>query len=435
MTQLTELTVPDLGDIKDATILEVFVRAGAEIRVDETTVTLETDKAAIDVPSTANGTIREVRVKVGDLVKCGTVLALIENLASVGATEKAISSDESAPAATLVPAISTVGEQAQSRGPEPVDAIKTSAHLLPPTDGLPHASPSVRRFARQLGVDLKHVAGSGPKGRIQQGDIEGFVKLRLDSAEPSGRRLEPGLELPPWPQVDFAKFGSIERVAISKVKKRSGANLTRNWIQIPHVTNFDEADITDLEAFRSKVNQSNTNGAPKLTMLAFLIKASETALKLHPLLNASLDGDEIVLKRYFHIGFAVDTPNGLLVPVIRDVETKGLQAIAAEVAGLARQARKGELKLSDMQGGCFTVSSLGGIGGTGSTPIINAPEVAILGAARSKLAPVWNREGFEPRLMLPLSLTWDHRAIDGAEAARFLITVSGLLNDFRRVLL
>ena len=302
---------------------------------------------------------------------------------------------------------------------------------------MPHASPSVRRFAREFGLNLTRVNGSGQKGRILHSDLQAFVKAAVGQpqASPAGPGAGLGFELLPWPQVDFAKFGSIERVELSKLKKISGANLLRNAIVIPHVTNFDEVDITDLEAFRVAANKEDGGKGTKLTMLAFLIKASVTALRDHPTFNASLEGERLVLKRYFHIGFAADTPNGLVVPVVRDADTKGLRSIAAETSALAEQARSGKLKPTDMQGGCFTVSSLGGIGGTGFTPIINAPEVAILGAARASMKPVWDGQQFQPRLVMPLSLSWDHRVIDGAAAARFLVTLGRLLADFRRVML
>ena len=447
MTQWTEVVVPDLGDIKDAPIIDVLARVGAEVCVDDTLITLETEKATMDVPSTIAGTIREVRVKTGDSVAQGSVLVLIEAVsAAAGAhgqrqTEAAPVTppqmDASRSLSTTSPAANAPAREREAEPPHnPV--ARPPAAPASAVGALPHASPSVRRFARELGVDLSHILGSGPKARILHSDVQAFVKTSLTppAAMPVQRNPAAGLDLLPWPQVDFAKFGPVERIALSRIKKISGANLTRNAIVIPHVTNFDEADITDLDSFRVEVNKaSKGDGDSKLTMLAFLIKASVAALKLHPLFNSSLDGDELVLKRFFHIGFAADTPNGLVVPVIRDADTKGLHAIAAEAAELASQARSGKLMPADMQGGCFTVSSLGGIGGTGFTPIINAPEVAILGAARGKLAPVWKGEQFVPRLVLPLSVSWDHRVIDGAEAARFLVTLAKLLSDFRRVLL
>ena len=419
---LIEISVPDIGDFKDVPVIEILAVPGTAVAVDDALVVLESDKATIDVPSPAAGVVREVRVKLGDKVSRGAVLLLLEasapNMASLAETP--------APVAEMLPnAVVPTALSVPSQAPSPIALA-----------GLPHASPSIRRFARELGVDLTQLRGGGPKNRIQKTDILEFVKsvvsgqttVRADTAAPGV-----GLDLLPWPQSDFAKFGSIERMPLSKIKKISGANLSRNSIIIPHVTNFDEADVTELEAFRLNINKERQAKDDKLTMLAFMIKASVAALKRHPAFNASLDGDELILKRYFHIGFAVDTPNGLVVPVIKDADTKGLAEIAAEAGQLAEQGRKGKLKPGDMQGGCFTISSLGGIGGNGFTPIINAPEVAILGAARAKMTPVWDGESFRPRLIMPVSLSWDHRVIDGAEAARFLVTFTTLLGDFRRV--
>ena len=435
---LIEVFVPDMGDVKDVPIIEVLARVGELVAVDETLVVIETDKATMEVPSTATGLVREIKVKVGDKISCGSLLLTLEPMdfelreperveASVPSASEtsvsrptAVATPAPAPVAMVAPAASTLVEPAPLSDATP-----------------PHASPSVRRFAREYGVDLKQVSGSGPKGRILHSDLQSFIKAALVRPEASAVSDDggAGLNLLPWPQVDFAKFGPIERVELSKIKKVSGANLTRNAIVIPHVTNFDEADITDLEAFRMAANAESRGKEAKLTMLAFLIKASMTALREHPTFNASLDGEQLVLKRYFHIGFAADTPNGLVVPVIRDADAKGLRAIAAECSALAEQARAGKLKPGDMQGACFTVSSLGGIGGTGFTPIINAPEVAILGAARAAMKPVWDGTQFQPRLIMPLSLSWDHRVIDGAAAARFLVSLTRLLADFRRVIL
>jgi pyruvate dehydrogenase E2 component (dihydrolipoamide acetyltransferase) len=330
-----------------------------------------------------------------------------------------------------LPAAPAATPPASIVAPIAVQPVSPSAGILP------YASPSIRRLARELGVDLTQLRGSGPKSRIQKTDLFDFVKAVVsgksapaaDSAQPSGG----GLNLLPWPQVDFAKFGPIERAPLSKIKKISASNLSRNAIIIPHVTNFDEADVTELEKFRIEINKERQKTGQKLTMLAFMVKASVAALKTHPNFNASLEGEELILKRYFHIGFAADTPNGLVVPVIKDADAKTLIEIAAEANELAEQARGGKLKPGDMQGGCFTISSLGGIGGNGFTPIINAPEVAILGAARAKMTPVWDGESFQPRLVMPVSLSWDHRVIDGAAAARFLVTLTTLLSDFRRV--
>ena len=419
---LIEISVPDIGDFKDVPVIEILAVPGTAVAVDDALVVLESDKATIDVPSPAAGVVREVRVKLGDKVSRGAVLLLLE----ASAPNMALLAETPAPVAEMLPnAVVPTALSVPSQAPSPIASA-----------GLPHASPSIRRFARELGVDLTQLRGGGPKNRIQKTDILEFVKsavsgqttVRADTAAPGV-----GLDLLPWPQSDFAKFGSIERMPLSKIKKISGANLSRNSIIIPHVTNFDEADVTELEAFRLNINKERQAKDDKLTMLAFMIKASVAALKRHPAFNASLDGDELILKRYFHIGFAVDTPNGLVVPVIKDADTKGLAEIAAEAGLLAEQGRKGKLKPGDMQGGCFTISSLGGIGGNGFTPIINAPEVAILGAARAKMTPVWDGESFRPRLIMPVSLSWDHRVIDGAEAARFLVTFTTLLGDFRRV--
>jgi pyruvate dehydrogenase E2 component (dihydrolipoamide acetyltransferase) len=427
---LVEVLAPDLGNIKDVPVIEVLAKVGELVSLDQTLVVIETEKATMEVPSTSAGVIREVMVRVGDKISCGTLIVMVEPLdAEVRQPEKLPAAVPSPPPPVMELAVAGVRHAALK--PAPMEAIASTAGTMP------HASPSVRRFAREFGLDLTRVSGSGQKGRILHSDLQAFVKNAVGQPQASTVKagVGPGLDLLPWPQVDFAKFGPIERVELSKIKKISGANLMRNAIVIPHVTNFDEADITDLEAFRVAANKEDGGKGAKLTMLAFLIKASVTALKEHPTFNASLEGEQLVLKRYFHIGFAADTPNGLVVPVVRDADTKGLRAIAAETSALAEQARSGKLKPTDMQGGCFTVSSLGGIGGTGFTPIINAPEVAILGAARAGMKPVWDGGQFQPRLVMPLSLSWDHRVIDGAAAARFLVTLGRLLADLRRVML
>jgi pyruvate dehydrogenase E2 component (dihydrolipoamide acetyltransferase) len=410
---LVEVFVPDIGDFKNVPVIEILAAPGARVGVDDALVVLESDKATIDVPSPVAGVVKELRVKLGDKVSQGSFLLLIEaNMAA----------DSAAPVVAAPP-------------PAPIIAAPASlpsANTVS-TGILPHASPSIRRFARELGVDLTLLRGTGPKGRIQKTDILEFVKAavsgRADGTAPAGA----GLDLLPWPQIDFAKFGPVERITLSKIKKISAANLSRNAIIIPHVTNFAEADVTALEDFRLEINKERQKSGEKLSMLAFMIKAAVSTLKQHPAFNASLDGDELVLKHYFHIGFAADTPDGLVVPVIKDADQKGLAEIAAEAGDLAAQARSKKLKPGDMQGGCFTISSLGGFAGNGFTPIINAPEVAILGAARAKMAPVWDGQTFQPRLIMPVSLSWDHRVIDGAAAARFLVTFCSLLNDFRRI--
>jgi pyruvate dehydrogenase E2 component (dihydrolipoamide acetyltransferase) len=432
MSQTIEVRVPDLGDIGDVPVIEVLARPGARVVLDETLLVLETEKATMDVPSSAAGTVREVLVKAGDRVSAGDIIALVE----VVGDSVAKAQSGSVTTAATPPPIAKVPQAAVLLQTLPASAVSIPpiAQQTPSNAAtLVHASPSVRHLARQLGVDLAQVSGTGPKGRVLSTDVEVFVKHALSSVPKERLSSGPALDLLPWPQVDFAKFGPVERTQLSKIKRISGANLSRNSIVIPHVTNFDEADITELEEFRISVNKQADGKSAKLTMLAFLIKASVHALKLHPTLNASLDGDDLVLKRYFHIGFAADTPNGLVVPVIRDADTTGLNAIAAEAGELAALARGGKLKPSDMQGGCFTISSLGGVGGTGFTPIINAPELAILGAAKAAMKPVWDGSQFRPRLILPLTLSWDHRVIDGAEAARFLVTLANTLADFRRV--
>ncbi len=435
-TGLTEVLVPDLGDIVDVPVIEVLVTVGAEIGVDQTVAVLETEKATMDVPSTAAGVVREVRIKVGDRISCGSVMVLLEQAGASAqpAQDVAPALASSAPVPVATPESAVVASAVQlppQAAPPPPSASAQSAPTLEP-GVLPHASPSVRRFARELGIDLTLVRGTGPKDRIQHSDIQAYVK-DLVARPPTSAASDTSLDLLPWPKIDFTQFGPIDHTELSRVRKISGANLLRNSILIPHVTNFDEADVTDLETFRVALNKEEAGKGCKLTMLAFLIKASVTTLWLHPTFNAALQGDALILKRYFHIGFATDTPNGLVVPVIRNVDTKGLRTIAAEANSLAELARNGKLKPADMQGGCFTVSSLGGIGGTGFTPIINAPEVAILGAARARMTPVWDGSEFKPRLILPLSLSWDHRVIDGAAAARFLVTLTQLLADFRRV--
>ncbi len=413
------ITVPDIGDVKDAAIIEILVKPGDDVAIDDILIVLETDKATLEVPAPSAGRVHSISVAIGDKVGFGTAILILEE--STGAASAPIVAASSSQAAPPPPPAPAAIEPITVPAPPPPMA------QTPATGLQPHASPSLRRFARELGVDLTRITGTGPKGRISREDVQGFIKQAIDRPAASAGE---GLSLLPWPQVDFAKFGPIERQPLSRIKKISGANLARNAIVIPHVTNFDEADVTALDAFRVEVNK--TQGA-KVTMLAFIIKAAVAALKAHPNFNASLDGDDLILKRYFHIGFAADTPNGLVVPVIRDADSKGILDIAAETAALSALARDGKLKPADMQGGCFTVSSLGGIGGTGFTPIINAPEVAILGAARAQMKPVWDGSAFQPRLIMPVSLSWDHRVIDGAAAAGFLVTLCTLLADFRRV--
>jgi pyruvate dehydrogenase E2 component (dihydrolipoamide acetyltransferase) len=429
--QLIEVAVPDIGDFKNVPVIEVLVTPGATISIDDTLVVLESDKATIEVPSPATGVVKEVRVRLGDKVSQGSALILIETHSSRPAAP-------TQPAAHLQAAMPAPVAAAPAAVPPASIVAPIAVQAVSPAAGnLAHASPSIRRLARELGVDLTQLRGSGPKSRIQKTDLLDFVKAAVSGKSAFALESPPtsgaGLNLLAWPQIDFAKFGPIERAPLSKIKKISAANLSRNAIIIPHVTNFDEADVTELEKFRVEINKERQKTGQKLTMLAFMVKASVAALKAHPNFNASLDDEELILKRYFHIGFAADTPNGLVVPVIKDADAKTLTEIATEANELAEQARSGKLKPGDMQGGCFTISSLGGIGGNGFTPIINAPEVAILGAARAKMTPVWDGEAFQPRLIVPVSLSWDHRVIDGAAAARFLVTLTSLLGDFRRV--
>lgn len=410
MSNLVKITVPDLGDFRDVPVVELPVAVGDTIAAGDTLVVVESDKATLDVPAEIGGRIAALHVGMGDKVSEGTLLAEIE-------ADQGTQAAPAAPAPKAAPQVAAVP-------PPAAPALAPSA-----PDGLPpHASPSIRKLARELGVDLARIAGTGPKSRITLEDVQGFVKAALQ-APPAGGGI--GLGLPDWPRVDFARFGEIERKPLSRIVRISGPALARNAIMIPHVTNFDEADVTDLEAFRKQANTQD--GAPKLSILPFVVKAAVAALKVYPAFNSSLDGDDMVLKKYWNIGVAADTPDGLLVPVVKNADRKGLREIAAEMADLAADARAGRLKPSDMQGATFTISSLGGIGGTNFTPIINAPEVAILGMTRSAIKPVWDGESFQPRLIQPLSLSWDHRAVDGVAAARFLDFVKDVLSDFRRI--
>lgn len=441
MSNIIEISVPDIGDFDSVEVIEVLVKVGDTVKAEQSLITVESDKASMEIPSSHGGVVTSVDVKVGDKVKQGSVVFHVDAAAS-GAP---------APAVASAPATSSAPAPAPTPAPAPAASlpVSTPATSAPPaagklevpvsTAGMPHASPSVRKFARELGVDLGRVSGTGPKGRIVQEDVQSFVKNALaggsTASASSGASLGGGLDLLPWPKVDFTKFGPITPKPLSRIKKISGANLHRNWVMIPHVTNNDEADITGLEALRLTLNKENEKAGIKVTMLAFLIKACVAALKKFPEFNASLDGDNLVLKQYYHIGFAADTPNGLVVPVIRDADKKGIFELAAESGELAKKARDGKLSPSEMQGGCFSISSLGGIGGTNFTPIINAPELAILGVSRSYMKPVWDGKQFVPQLTLPLSLSYDHRVIDGAAAARFNVYLASLLADFRRIAL
>jgi pyruvate dehydrogenase E2 component (dihydrolipoamide acetyltransferase) len=432
-SQATDVKVPDIGDFKDVAVIELLVKPGDTVKLEQSLITVESDKASMEIPSSAAGVLKELKVKVGDKVNIGDLIAVVEG------------SGGAAPAATPAPAAAQSPAAAQPPAAErhvPPTAALPPHEPVAPSGKLPHASPSVRKFARELGVPLEEVKGSGPKGRITQEDVQAFTKSVMKGeaqTRAAAARAPAGggeaLGLIPWPKVDFAKFGPVERKALPRIKKISAANLHRNWVMIPHVTNHDDADITELEAFRVQLNKENEKSGTKVTMLAFLIKACVAALKKFPDFNSSLDGEELVLKNYWHIGFAADTPNGLVVPVIKDADKKGVLAISQEMAELAKKARDGKLTPAEMTGATFTISSLGGIGGRYFTPIINAPEVAILGVCRSQTEPVWDGKQFQPRLVLPLSLSWDHRVIDGASAARFNAYLGQILADFRRVLL
>ncbi len=442
---LIELTVPDIGDVSDAAVIELLVKPGDTIRPEQSLITIESDKASMEVPSSHGGVLKELRLRLGDKVSQGAIVGVLETAdGAVTATPAAAPAANPAPVAAPVvsPAPAPAAPVAPvAEAPRTSPTAGMSPAEAPATGAVAHASPSVRRFARELGVDVAKVPGTGPKGRITQGDVQNFVKgVIVKAAAPAaastgaGSADLGGMTLLPWPTVDFAKFGPIERKPLSRIQKISGANLHRNWVRIPHVTNNEEADITELEAFRVQLNTEHAKAGTKFTLLAFLLKACAVALRKFPQFNASLDGDDLVLKNYVHIGFAADTPNGLVVPVIRDVDQKSLSQLALETAALAAKARDGKLSPADMQGGCFSISSLGGFGGTTFTPIINAPEVAILGVCRSAMKPVWDGAAFQPRLMVPLSLSYDHRVIDGASAAKFNAYLASLLADFRRAL-
>ena len=428
-----QVFVPDIGDFKDVVVIEWMVKPGDAIKADQSLVTVESDKASMEIPSSHAGVLKELKVKIGDKVNIGDLLAVLEGVAGAVAAPAAMA----APAATAASAAAPVAATAVAAAP---------AHAPGGTTlGLPHASPSVRKFARELGVPLDELKGSGTKGRITQDDVQSFTKSVMAGATQTKAQAAKApasnggdgaaLGLIPWPKVDFAKFGPIERKELGRIKKISRANLLRNAIMIPAVTNHDDCDITDLEAFRVSTNKENEKSGVKVTMLAFLIKACVSALKKFPEFNSSLDGDALVYKQYWHIGFAADTPNGLMVPVLKDADKKGVMQISQEMGELANKAREGKLSPAEMSGATFTISSLGGIGGRYFTPIINAPEVAILGVCKSQMEPVWDGKAFQPRLMLPRSLTWDHRVIDGAAAARFNAYLGQILGDFRRVLL
>ncbi|HCY64328.1 MAG TPA: dihydrolipoyllysine-residue acetyltransferase [Oxalobacteraceae bacterium] len=454
---MMEIKVPDIGDFKEVEVIELLVKPGDTVKAEQSLVTVESDKASMEIPSSHAGVVKELKVKLGDKIAEGSVLLVLEAQegaaapAAGAAPAAAAATPASAPASTPAPAAAQAAPAPAAPAPlpavqpQPTMAFAAGGAVTPAAGHKPHASPSVRKFARELGVDLARVAGSGPKGRIVQQDVQAYVKSVVAGGLPAATGAAAaggaGVNLLPWPSLDFSKFGATEVQPLSRIKKISGPNLHRNWVMIPHVTQFDEADITELEEFRKSSNaalaKSGKGDKIKLTMLAFVIKSCVAALKQFPAFNASLDekGENLILKQYYHIGFAADTPNGLVVPVIKDADKKGIAQIAEEMGSLSAQARDGKLKPADMQGASFTISSLGGIGGTAFTPIINAPEVAILGLSRSAIKPVWDGKQFAPRLMQPLSLSYDHRVIDGAMAARFTVYLGEVLADMRKTLL
>ena len=450
---MMDVTVPDIGDFDEVAVIELLVKVGDSVKAEQSLITVESDKASMEIPCSHAGVVKELKVKLGDKVKQGSVVVVLEvagasaaALAPVAAPAAPVAAPSTAPVAAAAPLAAPVSAAVPAPSAAPVaPAALVAAHAPTqnPATGLPHASPSIRKLARQLGVPLAEVKGTGTKGRITEDDVQAFTRsvmagdtrTQAQAAKAPAGGDGAALGLIAWPKVDFAKFGPIERKEMGRIKKISGANLLRNAIMIPAVTNHDDADITDLEAFRVLTNKENEKSGIKVTMLAFLIKACVAALKKYPEFNSSLDGDALVYKNYWHIGFAADTPNGLMVPVIKDADKKGVLQISQEMGELAKKAREGKLSPAEMSGATFTISSLGGIGGRYFTPIINAPEVAILGVCKSTMEPVWNGKEFVPRLMLPLSLTWDHRVIDGAAAARFNVYLGQILGDFRRVLL
>ena len=430
MAEIKQVRVPDIGNFKDVEIIEVMVKAGDTVGEEDSLVTVETDKATMDVPSPFAGVVKELKIKVGDKVSEGVLIALIETAEAAGQTGQ-----EAVPVVVSVAPVAAAVAPPQAAAiavpiPTPVPAPAVAAPVE--SGAKAHASPSIRRFARELGVALPKVSGSGPKGRITQADVQNYVKAAL--AQPRGTG---GMQVAEMPVVDFAKFGEVENKPLSRIKKLSGAYLHRNWVTIPHITQHDEADITDMEAFRKQLGTEYAAQGIKITPLAFLLKAVVEALQQFPDFNASLDtgGENLILKKYFHIGVAVDTPDGLVVPVLRDVNQKGVVQLAKELAEISVRAREKKITAAEMQGGCFTISSLGGIGGTAFTPIINAPEVAILGVSKAAMKPVWQDGKFEPRLILPFALSYDHRVIDGAAGARFTTFLAKVLADARRLAL
>jgi len=444
MGETQKITIPDIGDFENVDVIEVLVAPGEIVQAEDPLITLESDKATMDLPSPAAGQITQVLVAVGDQVSQGAVVVLLDPTEADTAVAKPPSEPHSTQAVTTPTAVTAPESAASPAGPEtatqsPLQSLAPPSTLPPPLEGgskLPHASPAVRRFARQLGVDLSQINGAGARGRILQEDVRQFVKAALIRPASDSRPIE-GAGIPPMPEVDFSRWGPIDTKPISRIQRLSGRYLHRAWLNIPHVTHHDDADITELESFRQSLKQDKAHSGTRITILSFLMRAVVSALKAFPTFNASLstDGESLILKQYFHIGVAVDTDNGLVVPVIRDVDSKGIVQLAKELAEISARARDGKLKPGEMQGGCMSISSLGGIGGTAFTPIVNAPEVAILGVTRSRMTPIWNGTEFQPRLMLPLDLSYDHRVIDGAQAARFMAFLSAALEDARRPLL
>jgi len=439
-----EIKVPDIGDFKEVEVIELLVKPGDTVKAEQSLITVESDKASMEIPSSAAGIVKELKVKIGDKVAEGALILLLEPVEGASASAPAAPAPPAAaPANVPAPASAaavTPAPSAPAVAPAPATAVPAPALAPVAANGQkPHASPSIRKFARELGVDLSRVTGTGPKGRILIEDVQGFVKgvMAGGSAAAASSSSGASLGLLPWPSLDFSKFGETSLEPLSRIKKISGPNLHRNWVMIPHVTQFDQADITELEEFRKSANESLAKSGVKLTMLAFVIRASVAALKKFPAFNSSLDaaGENLILKHFYNIGFAADTPNGLVVPVVKNADQKGIAQIAKEMGELSAQAREGKLKPADMQGSTFTISSLGGIGGTAFTPIINAPEVAILGLSKSEIKPVWDGKAFVPRLMLPMSLSYDHRVIDGALGARFTVYLADVLADMRKTLL
>ena len=455
MANTIEVKVPDIGDFKGIPVIEVLVKPGDKVNAEDSLLTLESDKATMEVPSPAAGVVKELKVKVGDKVSEGTLVLTLEagdaDAAKADAGRQPFAADQpdvgmGMPTYAAAKAPDAVGRQSVAAASAPAapaaaqpapDPVAAAPAPVNETEfGKAHASPSLRRLAREFGVDLSRVTGTGPKQRILKEDVQTYVKAELGRPR-GGAGAGAGFNLPPLPQIDFAKFGPVESKPLSRIRKLSGANLHRNWVSIPHITQHDEADITELEAFRrSQADEARKSGI-KFTMLGFLVKAVVVALKQHPEFNASLspDGESLIIKQYYHIGVAVDTPNGLVVPVIRDADKKGLLEIAKELGEVSARMRAGKIAPADLQGGCFSISSLGGLGGTLFTPIINAPEVAILGVGKAAMKPMWNGKEFAPRLMLPLSLSYDHRVIDGAQGARFISFLSSVLSDIRRLVL